>query len=115
MARAASLYVGVHDFRRFAGRPDRPGASTVREIWEALVEKTGDTITIEVEGNAFLPHQVRRMAGALVDVGRNALTSEDIAAMLEGGSDSATARSLPARGLCLMRVRYAERVLGDSE
>lgn len=115
MARAASLYVGVHDFRRFAGRPDRPGASTVREIWEAQVEKTGDTITIEVEGNAFLPHQVRRMAGALVDVGRGALTCEDIAAMLEGNSDSATARSLPARGLCLMRVKYAERVFGDSE
>ncbi len=115
MARAARLYVGVHDFRRFAGRPDWPGASTVREIKESRVEKTGDTITFEVEGNAFLPHQVRRMAGALVDVGRGALTIEDIAAMLEGGPDSATARSLPARGLCLLKVKYAERVFGDSE
>ena len=115
MAWAARLYMGVHDFRRFAGRPDRPGASTVREIRESTVEKTGDTITFEVEGNAFLPHQVRRMAGALVDVGRGALTSEDIAAMLEGKPDSATARSLPARGLCLLRVRYVERAFGDSE
>ena len=115
MAKAASLYVGVHDFRRFAGRPDRSGASTVREIFEAQVEKTGDTITIEIEGNAFLPHQVRRMAGALVDVGRGALASDDITAMLEGASDSAIARTLPARGLCLLSVKYAERVFGDSE
>ncbi len=115
MAQASSLYVGVHDFRRFAGRPDRPGASTVRQIWEANVEKTGDTIAIEVEGNAFLPHQVRRMVGALVDVGRGALTSDDISAMLAGDSDSATARSLPARGLCLLRVKYVERVFGDNE
>ena len=115
MARAARLYVGVHDFKRFAGRPDRPGASTVRQIREATVRKTGDTITIDIEGNAFLPHQVRRMAGALVDVGRGALTSGDIAAMLECASDSASARSLPARGLCLLKVKYQDRIFGDSE
>ena len=115
MAIAAGLFIGVHDFKRFAGRPDKPGASTVREIMKSLVEKTGDTITIEVEGNAFLPHQVRRMAGALVDVGRGALTSDDVAAMLKRASDSATARSLPARGLCLLSVKYPDKVFGDSE
>ena len=31
---------------------------------------SGETITFEIEGTAFLPHQVRRTAGALVEVGR---------------------------------------------
>ena len=32
-----------------------------------------EALVYEVEGNAFLPHQVRRMVGALVDLGRERL------------------------------------------
>ena len=115
MARAARTFVGVHDFARFAGRPDRPEASTVRRVTDVCVSRTGEIVRIEVEGNAFLPRQVRRMAGALVDVGRGALTSENIGSMLAGEETRAAARSLPARGLCLLNVKYPERIFGDGE
>ena len=113
MAYAAGLFEGVHDFKRFAGRPDRPSVSTVRAIMDIRLDKIGDVITIDVKGNAFLPHQVRRMTGALVDVGRGALTSETVASMLDGACESATARSLPARGLCLLKVDYPENIFGE--
>ena len=67
----------------------------------------GDRIEFHVEGNAFLPHQVRRMAGSLVDVGLGRLTVADVEKMIEGKETTATARSLPARGLCLEEVKYA--------
>ena len=77
------------------------------------LDKIGDVITIDVKGNAFLPDQVRRMTGALVDVGRGALTSETVASMLDGAGETATARSLPARGLCLLKVDYPENIFEE--
>ncbi len=115
MKEASELFIGVHDFKRFAGRPESPDASTVRMITDVSVEKTGDTLEFKVEGNAFLPHQVRRMAGALVDVGRGALTSQSVSDMLVGESACTTARSLPAHGLCLLRVEYPHSVFGVCE
>ena len=117
MAKAARLFRGVHDFARFAGRPSREGPvlSTVREVFSLSVEKTGESVTIEVVGNAFLTHQVRRMAGALVDLGRGALTSRDLEDMLTGRPTEAVARTLPARGLCLMGVQFKESLFDSGE
>jgi len=86
---------GIHDFARFAGPLERRGASTVREIFSASVEENKDEVIFEVEGSAFLPHQVRRMAGALVDLGRGFLSIEQLNQMIEGV------------GLCLLEVKYA--------
>ena len=115
MKRAARLYEGVHDFARFGGPLADSGASTVREVHSARVERKGDTIVFEVAGTAFLPHQVRRMAGALVDVGRGALTTEELKQMIDGNESGAVSRSLPPQGLCLVEVKYADfpPVTGD--
>ena len=67
----------------------------------------GDIINFEVEGNAFLPHQVRRMAGALIDVGRGALDPADLKSMVNTTSGDLVANTLPPEGLCLVGVTYA--------
>ena len=108
MRRAARHFVGRHDFARFAGPLSRRGASTVREVHEASVRRRGDIVTLEVEGNSFLPHQVRRMAGALVDVGLGRLAPAQLRSMVYGEQVDAVARSLPPRGLCLLRVNYED-------
>ncbi len=107
MRGAARSFVGVHDFRRFSGPLGRPGASSVREIFEARIREPGNAVEFEVEGNAFLPHMVRRMAGALVDVGRDRLTRADVERMLDGEEIKGAARTLPAQGLCLVEVKYS--------
>lgn len=117
--RAAQELLGRRDFASFAGPLARPGASTVREVYDARIRRRGDIITIDVEGNSFLPHQVRRMAGALVDVGRGALDLGGLRAMVHRTPGALKARSLPPHGLCLVKVTYrdfppeAHKVDGD--
>ena len=98
---------GIHDFARFAGPLERRGASTVREIFSARVEENKDEVIFEVEGSAFLPHQVRRMAGALVNLGRGFLSIEQLDQMIEGVGNGVASLSLPPQGLCLLEVKYA--------
>ena len=108
MRRAARHFLGRRDFARFAGRPERPDASTVREITGFTVRRSGRMVTLEVEGGSFLPHQVRRMAGALVDVGHGRLTPAQVKGMLNGEDTDAVAGALPPQGLCLVRVEYRD-------
>ncbi|MCH8206093.1 MAG: hypothetical protein IH956_03715 [Chloroflexi bacterium] len=67
----------------------------------------GEEVTFEVEATAFLPHQVRRMAGALVDVARGKMSMDELREILNGASGGRVAHSLPPQGLCLVSVSYA--------
>ncbi|HWO73140.1 MAG TPA: hypothetical protein VNN21_06240, partial [Dehalococcoidia bacterium] len=109
MQQAASGLVGTRDFAAFASRPEAEGASTVRDLQRFAVTCSGSHIWLDVEANAFLPHQVRRMTGALVEVGRGKLTPEEYVSLLEGPPGSA-GPAAPARGLYLMRVEYADPI-----
>ena len=108
MRSAAAHFVGKHDFAPFAGPRTKPNASTVRVVSDTTVRREGDIICFEVEGNAFLPHQVRRMAGALVDVGRGSFTPAELKAMVDGGSNAVVTHALPPHGLCLLNVTYSD-------
>jgi tRNA pseudouridine38-40 synthase len=115
MDAAAKGLVGSHDFAAFASKLEDAAASTVREVYAFDVTREGHFVHVDVTANAFLPHQVRRMTGALVEVGRGKLTGEAFSALLDGPAASA-GPAAPARGLYLMRVEYAERVFAlDSE
>ena len=107
MRSAAALFIGEHDFRRFAAPLQSGKTSSVRAVFDASVEHRGDVIALWVTGNAFLQHQVRRMAGALVDIGRGRLSKDDLQAMIDNGATDKVAHSLPAHGLCLVRIEYA--------
>ena len=108
MRAAAAHMEGTHDFANFGGALEDPGASTIRRIDRIDIESDGSLVTINVEGSAFLPHQVRRMAGALVDVGTGRLTVNDVAGQVSMAGDTPPARALPPQGLCLVRVKYKE-------
>jgi tRNA pseudouridine38-40 synthase len=115
MTQAAALMEGVHDFVNFAGPMSDLSASTIRRVHNLRVERDSDFIRLEVKGNAFLPHQVRRMVGALVDVGIGKLSIEQIGLQIAGRADAPTARSAPPHGLCLVHVEYTDFPPGKSE
>lgn len=108
MARAAGLLpVGQpRDWAAFAG-PVPPGYPTVRRLAGCRVERTGPhSVAVRVEADGFLPHQVRRMAGALERVGSGKMSPEAFAELLDGPAGSA-GPTAPAAGLTLERVTYA--------
>jgi tRNA pseudouridine38-40 synthase len=105
MADAAARFVGVHDFVAF-GQALTAGGPTVRRIERCTVRADGRDIWIEVDGNAFLRHQVRRMVGALIDVGQGRMPPDAIGRALAGEIDAIRPRRVPAQGLTLVAVRY---------
>lgn len=108
MRAAASLMVGTHDFANFGSLLEDRGASTVRRIYGIDLKADGAFIQVDIEGNAFLPRQVRRMVGALTDVGAGRLRLEDVRRQISRAEDAPVARSLPPQGLCLVSVKYAD-------
>ncbi len=109
---AASLMIGTHDFAHFGGPLENRKASTIRQIERIDIEEAADPegdgsiVNFEIEGSSFLPHQVRRMSGALIETGTGKLNTEQIQLQMTRAEDAPPARSLPPQGLCLIRVRY---------
>src|SRR5205807_8938739 len=97
MQAAGDRLVGQHDFRAF-GRSPRPGGHTMRRVQAIKISSAGDWITIVVAADAFLYCMVRRIAGALVDVGRRKRTLDWIDALLQGGPGDGLWLA-PAQGL----------------
>ncbi len=114
MAAAARTILGRHDFAAFAGTLDRPGASTVRTLSCFSVSRRGNDVVCNVVADAFLPHQVRRMVGALVSVGLGKLGVEEYRSLLDGPPSSA-GPAAPAHGLYLISVEYARSPFGNGE
>jgi tRNA pseudouridine38-40 synthase len=118
MQDAAGAFLGEHDFRAFQARGNRV-RSTVRRVWASSIEpddalppwiaRPSDRsrlLVFAVAGSGFLRHQVRAMAGTLVQVGRGRMTRADITRALAGASRAAAGPTAPAHGLHLWRVDY---------
>ena len=71
MHKAAQALVGEHDFSSFRAAGCR--SRTPRRFMHFIdVKRFGPLVMIDVQGNAFLHHMIRNIAGALVSVGRGA-------------------------------------------
>ncbi len=102
---AARALIGKHDFKAFSGSLVK-GQTTVRTVINFSVRKIGHNLIFRVEANAFLPHQVRRMVAALLDVGSGKKTRHDIENLLKTGRLGSAQRSVPPNGLYLAKVKY---------
>ena len=106
MAEAANCLVGSHDFSSLTVSLP-PGRSPVRRVDRWEVWREGEMVFIEAEANGFLPHQIRRTGGLLVKIGSDSLPVSVMIEMIDGTFEEPKPfPSLPAKGLCLMRVNY---------
>lgn len=102
--------VGEHDFGAFCDRPQDQRTTRVR-MDRAEIAENGSLVLVRFEASHFLWRMVRRLVGALVEIGTGELPVPELSAWIEGPSPSeARARvaewTAPASGLFLERVRY---------
>ena len=115
MDRAAGSLVGVHDQAPFGGSQRNRMRRTPQRVLRAQVRRHGEMVVLGIEADAFLPYQVRRMAGALVQTGRGSLTVEVFRELGKSQGQSGAPPSLPACGLYLMVVSYPPSVMVSVE
>ena len=103
MRAAAALLVGRHDFAAFAA-----GESGERTVKRAEWTLEDGVLRFEIEADAFLRGMVRGIVGTLLWVGRGKMTVERFAEVLRAKDRALAGPSAPAKGLCLVAVRYGD-------
>ena len=116
MCRASTLLEGCHDFTSF--RASGCGAKNpAKTIFHCSMEKIdvmdfmtagfrGNFLKLRVEGDGFLRHMVRNIAGTIIEVGKGRLTSDAILELLNARNRRLAGPTAPARGLFLERIYY---------
>ena len=105
MNEACQLIRGEHDFASFASSLNG-NKSTLRNVYEAEIEKKGDFIVFRIVANSFLPHQIRSTVGLLIRLGLGKIVIEGFRDIIEARSLGLAGPLSPACGLCLERVNY---------
>jgi tRNA pseudouridine38-40 synthase len=114
VAAAAALFAGRRDFASLASSGGSV-KTTVRTVLrsEACFDEFG--LVFETEADGFLRKMVRSMVGGLVAVGTGVVSLDALAAALAARDRRRWPAPAEARGLALVRVRYAaERRSEDS-
>jgi tRNA pseudouridine38-40 synthase len=110
MIAASRLLAGEHDFTAFAAADDKDstGRSKVRTIFHSAFTRKDRTLVYSVTGSGFLKHMARNMVGVLLELGKGNLSQRDLLARLQPGSPLRAGPTLPASGLFLVSVQYAD-------
>jgi tRNA pseudouridine38-40 synthase len=107
MIASASL-IGEHDFKSFCSNKDDEKETFVRTVSEIDFESIGDNLIILVTGTGFLRHQVRKMVGTLVAVGKGEIEISEVKNILEQKNQRACVYKADGAGLYLKNVYYKE-------
>lgn len=104
MQRAASQLVGEREYGCFCKTGGNALSMRCR-VDESSWREEGNLLIFRVSADRFLRNMVRAMVGTLLEVGRGR-RSEDLGALLSGGSRSAAGESVPGCGLFLVAIAY---------
>ena len=105
MKSACDVFLGTHDFLAFCSNKHFK-KSSVRTIHRFTVDRIGEELRFTVTGDGFLYNMVRIMVGTVLAVGRGELSANDIPRIMEDRVRENAGETVPAKGLCLMEVRY---------
>ncbi len=107
MQEAAKLLLGTHDFAAFQAAGGT-AKTTVRTIHRAGLTRSGDEISLTVEGDAFLYNMVRIIAGTLIEIGLHRRDVSAFAQAYETLDRLSLGVTAPPHGLELTKVYYPE-------
>lgn len=103
--KALELLPGTHDWASFTVE-DGERASTTRTLLRVRSRVRPDGIDLHFVGDGFLRYQVRRMVGALLEVGWQRRTPDELLSLIEDPRRGSPVLTAPASGLTLERVYY---------
>ena len=105
---AAQALIGEHDFTTFrgAGSEALTSVRTIASITWSGGTGPADPLTIRFEGNGFLRHMVRSIAGTLVEIGLGRWPASAMGEILESRDRTRAGKTAPPQGLVLVAVRY---------
>jgi tRNA pseudouridine38-40 synthase len=107
---ALELLTGRRDWASFTV-PDPGTVSTVRTLFRIRYRARRDGFDLDFLGDGFLRYQVRRVVGALIEVGSGERRMDELCDLLEHPQPGAPIHTAPAAGLCLERVYYRKNRL----
>lgn len=105
MKKAIKNFNGEHNFKSFTKTDDKR-EDYVRKIFSSSILLEDNYIKIIFKGNGFLRYMVRNMVGALIAVGENIKTPEDIVKILRMEDRKYACKTAPPEGLYLRDVFY---------
>lgn len=116
MKEAAQLFKGLHNFKRYVTKP-APTTVFERELVKSVIEPnekfTGsftasNTYVFKVKSKGFMRYQVRLMMGALVDIGREVWSIENLRQSLIDYNGDPIQHVAPSSGLTLHKVEFGD-------
>ncbi len=108
MAAAVPPLLGTHDFSSFRCA-ECVAKTPVRTLHDLRIVPGEDGAELIFEGSSFLMHQVRIMAGTLVEVGRGRRAVGSLEDVLRSRDRRRAGLTAPPAGLCLENVWYEAR------
>jgi tRNA pseudouridine38-40 synthase len=114
MKEGAALFVGKHDFTIYTAAL-KPKTKTVRKVEACSIEVNmlltanffpETSYVLKIRGSGFMRYQIRMIMGALVQLGKNELTLEEIRASLMPGSGLKLKTIAPGSGLILNQLNF---------
>ena len=105
MKKASKFLQGEHDFTSFACSGSRIG-NWKRNIKNISIIKKGNLFCFRLEADAFLYKMVRTIVGTLLDVGDEKINYLEINKIIEAKNRKMAGKTVPAKGLFLMKVKY---------
>lgn len=113
MREAARSLTGRHDFARFCDKRVGEG-STIVAVNDVEFRTDGDLLLLRIGASHYLWKMVRRIVGALVEVGRGSISGAEFASLISSRSVAkatgfqVAAHTAPPSGLFLEKVFYDE-------
>lgn len=105
MKKAGNFLEGKHDFASFAcsGSTIRSRERTIKSIH---ISRKGNLFCFHIEADAFLYKMVRTIVGTLLEVGMGNINYLEIKMILAAKNRKIAGKTVPAKGLFLMKVKY---------
>ena len=108
MDEAIKLFIGTHDFKGFASAQIDERKDTNKTIFDAHINRLDGKLEFVFIGTGFLKYQVRRMMGALIEIGRGFKDKSLIEEILEKCDPKICHKVAPGCGLYLYKVNYKD-------